>query len=129
MKSFTILLTHYQDKSVEALQSQIAAVLNTYGEVSRFSILSKLLLSNNPQVVQAAQSILARVIASQGQPNNGQGTNGRDARSPGSAPISVTQYNAFIPALQVLVKSNDATVAQQAQQLLERIRALQLASA
>ncbi|MGZ5279462.1 MAG: hypothetical protein ACXWC9_05945, partial [Pseudobdellovibrionaceae bacterium] len=121
VKSFTVLLNHYQEKTPEPLRSQIYATLKTYGEASRLSILSKLLYSSDARVVQTAQVILAQALASM-QPN--QQNSGRDARSPGSTPVAVAQFNSFVPALRRLITSNDAAVSQQAQTLLDSILAL-----
>jgi hypothetical protein len=123
-RAFTILLNHYE-KAPDSLRADIASVLKTYGDVSHFSILSKLLYSSDARVVQAAQSLLAQTIATlHTNDNNGQSNNGRDARSPGSTPIAAAQFNGFVPALRRLVTSNDAAVAQQAQALLESILAM-----
>ncbi len=127
VRAFTVLLNHYE-KAPDALRAEIAVVLKSYGDVSRFSILSKLLYSSDARVVQAAQSLLAQTIATlHPNDNSGQTSNGRDARSPGSTPIAAAQFNSFVPALRRLVTSNDAAVAQQAQSLLESILAMKSA--
>lgn len=122
VRSFTVMLKHYQEKTPQPLRSQIYSALKSYGDVSRFSILVKLLYSADENVVQTAQAILGSTLASLNT-NNGQGS-GRDTRSPGSTPITAKQFETFIPALRRLVASSDATVAQQAQSLLESILAL-----
>jgi hypothetical protein len=135
VKSYTILLSHYQEKTPEPMRTQISTTLKSYGEASHFAILTKLLYSTDAHVVQSAQSLLATAIVShnQHQPtngNNGQSSNnnGRDVRSPGSAVnATAAQFNAFVPALRRLVTSNDPAVAQQAQSLLESILAMRAA--
>ena len=128
VKAFTVLLKHYNEKTPEPLRTEIAAMLKSYGEVSRFSILVKLLYSNDLRVVQTAQALLTTALATM-QANNGgnQGQggpqDGRDARTP-ATPAPTTQLNSFVPALKRLLTSNDATVAQQAQALLDSIQAL-----
>jgi hypothetical protein len=133
VKSFTILLNHYQEKTPEPLRTQISDVLRTYGDVSHFAILSKLLYSTDAHVVQSAQSLLAAAIASRNPQANGNGgpssnNIGRDVRSPrASANATVAQFNTFVPALRRLITSNDPTVAQQAQSLLDSILAMRAA--
>jgi hypothetical protein len=123
VKAFTVLLKHHNEKAPEALRTEITAVLKTYGEVSRFPILVKLLYSSELRVVQTAQALLTQTIASM-QTNGSQGAqDGRDARAP-ATPVPASQLTSFVPALKRLLTSNDAVVAQQAQTLLDSIQSL-----
>lgn len=132
-KSFAVLMNHYQEKNLELLRTEITATLKTYGDVARFPILTKLLYSADVRVVQAAQSLLTQAIAAHNQHNNGNGNGnhgsniGRDTRAPGSSVLSPSQFKGFLPALRRLLTSNDPTVVQQAQVLLDSIQALRSA--
>jgi hypothetical protein len=123
VKAFTTLLKHHTEKAPGALRAEIESILKSYGETSKFPILVKLLYSSELRVVQTAQALLTQTLASM-QNNGNQGQqDGRDARSP-ATPVPAAQLNSFVPALKRLLTSNDVTVAQQAQTLLDSILAL-----
>ncbi len=119
-KTFSILVSHDQEKNPEPVKSQIKALIQSYTEASRFSALAKTLYSTDIQVVHRASELMAQVVAAE-KVNT---TSNRTNRSPGSAPVSIAQLQTALPALSRLLKSDDQVLVQQAQALIESILAL-----
>lgn len=117
VRSFTVLVDHYTDQTPQELKQQIFAILKSYGQVAKFGILSRLLSSSDTRVVEMASQVLTLTVASQGP--DGQDDNG----SPGAV-IPPASFRAFLPILTRLSQSDNATIAQQAQTLLQSIQNL-----
>jgi hypothetical protein len=121
VKSFSILLSHYQESTSEPMKLAIAGVLKTYSDVSRFGILNQLLFAKEAAVVSAAQSLISQAISSYQNP---QTISGRDSRRPGSTLKNPAPLKNFLPGLKRLVGSNSQTISQQAQNLIDTIQSL-----
>jgi hypothetical protein len=124
-KSFSVLVANYKDQTPEPMKSDIYSAIKAYSEASKFSVLNKVLLSSDGRSVQMATSLLKQVVDAQAHST---GTMGRDGRSPGSAPIPVSQFESLVPTLRRLASSQDSTVAQQAQALIDSIQAMKAAA-
>lgn len=124
-KSFAILVTTPEANMTSATKAQTQKTTQAYGEATRFSILNQILLTGSPVLVKRGTEILQATLQTQSNlRQNTENGNVRDARSPGSAPISATQFQIFTPSLRRLTSSPEAEIAQTAQQILETIQAL-----
>lgn len=123
-KAFTILVSHIQESTADALKTEITSVLKTYSETSKFGILSQLLFSAEARVVQTAQSLIAQALAK--LQNTQTQANGRETRSPGSTAANPQAFNGFLPGLKRLMASNNSAIASAAQSLVEAINSLKL---
>ncbi|PIS12146.1 MAG: hypothetical protein COT73_00120 [Bdellovibrio sp. CG10_big_fil_rev_8_21_14_0_10_47_8] len=129
--SFVVLTAHYTEKTPEALRAKIYEVLKQYADPARFGVLTQALGSTDTNTQKMAAQIVSVAVASHRTAGQSGGDteptpgSGRDGRSPGSTPVgSTADLKAFIPALQLLIKSSDTTLASQAQALLDSIQAL-----
>ncbi|MEZ0391275.1 MAG: hypothetical protein ACAH59_03605 [Pseudobdellovibrionaceae bacterium] len=122
VRTFTLLVANYQEKTPEPLKTQVYEVIKSYGEATHFPVLSKVLFSTDSRVLQMATQLLTQTVAKQNQ--QPQNVSGRDLRGPGSAPIPSNQFQALLPALRRLVTSENSQIAQQAQALIESIESL-----
>lgn len=118
VKSFSIMVKHYTDQTPDSLKSQIYSVMKMYGELSHFGILSRLLYVSDARVVAMATQVLTSTVSAQNAGAQG------GSRPPASAPIAAQNFKTFLPALQRLSQSDNATIAAQAQALLQSIQTL-----
>lgn len=117
VRSFAVLVDHYTDQTPEPMKRQIYAILKTYGQAARFGILSRVLYSTDNRVVEMATQILSQTVAAQGP-------DGQDDEMPPGGAIPATSFRTFLPALLRLAQSDNSTIAQQAQALLQSIQNL-----
>ncbi len=119
VRTFTVLVSHYTEQAPQDLRTQIYAILKTYGELPRFSILESLFNSRSSRVVVMASEVLGATIAAQ-QTVQKEGA----GRSPGAAPIPVEKFANFRQILNRLVEFGDPAAATAAKTLLTSIDAL-----
>ncbi len=119
-KTFSILVVHDNDKNPEPVKTQIHALVQSYAETPRFPALTAALGSTDSNVLSKATQLLNQSIDSQ----QATASISRNSRSPGSAPVSVSQLKTAVPALTRLLKSEDPGIVQQAQALIAKINAL-----
>jgi hypothetical protein len=122
-ESFMVLVSQYKDAS----QKEVYETLMTYSEASRLPFLKQVLASEDSRSIQMAVQIIAKVVDSQQPGKNDQ--MGRDLRGTRNiAYVPPTQLQLFIPVLEHLVtQSKKPEIAEQAQILKDKIRALKLA--
>lgn len=125
VKTYTALLAQYQQTTTESLRAQVGEVLKSYSDVSKFSVLNQLLYSSDARVVSSAETLLSQAIA-KFQAQQSASNLGRDTRSPGSTTTvqSAAVLKNFLPGLKRLMTSNNSTISQQAQSIVESINAL-----
>ncbi len=122
---FALLAKHYNSTSTPTdLKSSIYTVLSSYGSASKIAVLSRVLYSSDENTVLLAAQILDETIAAQASNVQVSGDRG-GIRQPGSsAPIAKAQWVQFLSPLQRLSASANASLAERAQDLLNRIQAL-----
>jgi hypothetical protein len=125
--SFAVLAKHDDESTQADLKAEIRAVLKSYGTSSKLSILSKVLFANDEKAVTVATEVLAEALSTQkaGGSGTAQTSDRGGIRSPGATPqIDASQWKLFLPGLQRLAGSQNASLAERAQSLLASIQAL-----
>ncbi len=105
-RTFTVLVSHYTDRTPEALRKQIYANLRTYGDLPRFGILSNLIGSRNSRVVELATKVLMATV--EAQKNLGQSSSNEGVLSPRTAAIPPKSFEQFLKVLRPLINGKDA---------------------
>lgn len=123
-ESFEIMAKHYSSASTPTdLKSGLSTAIQSYGQSSRISILSKSLASSDEVVAEVATEVLSSVVALQGTTQT-QGDRG-GIRSPGSSSqIDKSTWQNLLPSLQRLAASTNTGLAERAQSLIDSIQSL-----
>ena len=122
--AFTLLVKHYNDSSPVEFKTAVYAALVSYGTRAKLPTLSRVLDSNDEKTVTIAAEILGQSLNAQANNPAGAGDRG-GIRAPGAvAAVPASQFKVFLPSLQRLASSGNASLAQTAQSLLAQIQAL-----
>lgn len=120
-ESFQVLVQNYRESTPEALRAQIYNAMKAYAQPAYFTELNKVLIGKDKTATQFAFQILHLALNKTG--NTGNVISARDNRS-----TAVTQSPAllktFVPNLQKLALSDDVSVSQTAEGLLQEIQSL-----
>jgi hypothetical protein len=125
VKSFAILVSVSDSSMTAETKAQVQKITQGYGEAVKFPVLNQILLVGTPIMVRKATDILQATLQAQANlRQNVESGSVRDARSPGSAPIAVSQFQIFNSSLRRLASSPEAEIAQVAQGILATIQSL-----
>lgn len=120
VRSLTILVNDASQIQDASLRTQANAVIATYSRPSQFYVLAQALYAKDALVVSTATQLIGSALMAT------EGTQGQGGSGGG---VTAQQFQIFIPGLRELASSSDASVASQAQALLNSIQSMSSTSA